>query len=161
MDDNKVDLSLINLSEESALKDRKKDETYDTLLEEAKLIKTACERIDVLNLRLGIYTNTVLAKIKSCREILTINTEKIPLKQVEIAEKHLDKINGIIDAKLKYGERLSKYLDRKDSDLVDQIKSNLLDADLVVYSKIQQKLLNYRDALVKESDKLISLFEKK
>lgn len=157
----KVESSLLSLVNDSAFEDKRKSKTNQSFPEEVNLMKTACERIDILNLRLGIYTNTVIAKIALCKEILEINGDQLPEHKIKLLNKYLVRMEKIIAKKLRYGKRLSKYLEKKDEDLIETIKSNLLETDLHKYEKIQKRLVSFRDELVLVSNKILKHFPKK
>lgn len=150
-----LDTLLVNLSEQSALTHRKRSETITALIEEATLMKRACEGIDILNLRRGPFTNTVLVKVDICKEILAINGEGVSPLIIKRINTYLDDMKLTIDLKFSYGEKLDKYLEQKENDIIEVIRSNLLEADLDEYEEIRDRLVFFKNMLINLCDKVL------
>lgn len=156
-----LESNLLDMSMESALAARKKVETNESFPEQVQLLKNACEGIDILNLRSGLFTNTAIAKVKDCREILQINGQKWPDKKILVFNKYLDRIDKILQQKVRYGQKLSKYLENKENSVVDQVRSALLQDDLDKYAKIQKTLVLFKVKLVANCDRMLKHLPKK
>jgi hypothetical protein len=156
--ENKLEISLTNMAEEAALKDHAKTLTQESMREKIKLMRVAYEGMDVRNLRSGIFTNTAINKITECREILKINGDNLPERKIILVSKLLDRMQKIIDHKIKYGEKLSRYLEKREDSLIEQIKLNLLETEMDKYVKIQKKLVSFKERLIELADKMFMFF---
>jgi hypothetical protein len=145
---------LIDFSQESALLHKKRECTREALVEEVSLMKIACEGMDILNLRLGPYTKTVLAKIFICKEILEINGENLSSSIIARMKRILAEMEHTVKRKLEYGSKLDAFLEKKDNNIIEVIKSNLLESDLEQYAQIQKTLISFRVRLLELCDKL-------
>ena len=145
---------LLQQSENQAIEEKKKEETRRYLKEQIKLINIALNQMDVYNLRLGPYSNTVLVKINLCREVLDKNGEEIIPNHLTKIKKILSRMEKLINKKASYGKRVDKYLEAKENSLIETIKSNLLDSDLQDFEVIRSKLLGFRNDLLSVGEKL-------
>lgn len=155
MEENKsLENGLLKQAEETAIEEKKKEDTRRYLAEQVKLMKVALSQIDVYNLRLGPYTNTVLVKINLCREVLDKNGEEIIPNHLAKLQKALNKIEKLISKKARYGKQVDKYLEAKENSLIESIKSNLLGTDLEDFELIRTKLVGFKNDLVAAGEKL-------
>lgn len=108
-----IENSQLNIAVTEALVERRKEETKEFLVDQVKLMKIAADKMDISNLRLGPYTATLLSKIDLCKEALEINGENFPEKKVKKITKLLEDCKKTVDKKMKYGVKISKYLEKK------------------------------------------------
>lgn len=107
------DINPLLLVNEEALKAARLNQTKQTLGEELRLLGIAVNQLDVANPLAGAHTNTSLAKIKLCGEIINLNHEKLNDKLLSQMFKKLYKMDALIARKIRYGKKIDKYLQKK------------------------------------------------
>ena len=139
---------LLDIAKETALVDHRREKTVSYLAEDVPLLLAAVSKIDITTLRFGPYTNTTVAKIKDHKEVLEINGDRISERIKKGLVAKYDKMLEMIDQKMTYGEEISKFLEKKEDDLVESIKSNILEDDLAEFETIRSNLLFFKKELI-------------
>lgn len=151
-----INSAILDIANEGALKEHRKDKTVDFLREEVQLLKKDIHLMDITNLRKGPYTEAAINKIKQQKEVLDINTEKISDRIKNNLVRKYDKMLQIIDEKLEYGQKVSLYLDEKDNDFVEVVKSNMLEDDLSDFENIRSTLRQFKLDLLQLAEEVES-----
>jgi uncharacterized protein YPO0396 len=152
-----IDNLMLKISEEDVKKDLRNNATMARLVEEVGLMKTACQEMDIANLRLGPHTATALEKIKICREIMAINHEKVSPKKLERVEKNLKRIEAAIQKRLHYCQKIDSYIEKLEANALSMLKADFIDDDQARYDKMRKKLADYKANVCLAVEKLTAI----